>query len=148
MPSPVKVGVFAAVQSDPRFTMGSVSCLSVSAAGSATGSPPAATERYPPDSLPAVPVRVATCCPGAVSQLAIFAASQVTNCLTEYSISFTQVRYGSPAIDARKGGYSTSKFLQVNHPTIPGCIDIIKNLGLLHRPRYIHRGSHQNFVYS
>ena len=40
-------------------------------------------------------------------------------------------------------GYSTSELLNLNQPTIPGCIDIIRNLGLLRRPRYIHRGCRQ-----
>ncbi|XP_075957467.1 interferon-inducible GTPase 5-like [Anarhichas minor] len=44
--------------------------------------------------------------------------------------------------------YSTSQLLQLNNFSAPPFISAIKTLGLLRRPRYIHRASRRKFVYS
>ncbi len=43
--------------------------------------------------------------------------------------------------------YSSPQLLTLNNRTIPTCIAAVKELGLLRRPRYIHKSSHQKFVY-
>jgi len=44
--------------------------------------------------------------------------------------------------------YSIPQLLKHNNCIIPTCISAVKLLGLLRRPRYIHRSSHRKFVYS
>ncbi|CAJ1059652.1 hypothetical protein F2P79_025107%2C partial [Xyrichtys novacula] len=44
--------------------------------------------------------------------------------------------------------YSSSRLLELNKHIIPPCVSLFKQLGLLRRPRYIHRSSRQQFVYS
>ena len=43
--------------------------------------------------------------------------------------------------------YFAPQLLKYNNRSIPPCISTIKQLGLLRRPRYIHRGSGRNFIY-
>lgn len=44
--------------------------------------------------------------------------------------------------------YSILQLYKLNTPISPFCISIIKKLGLLRRPRYIHRSSRRKIVYS
>ncbi|XP_016150225.1 uncharacterized protein [Sinocyclocheilus grahami] len=41
--------------------------------------------------------------------------------------------------------YSIPQLLTLNNRTIPTCIAVVKELGLLRRPRYIHRSSRRNY---
>ncbi|CAL8235226.1 unnamed protein product, partial [Arctogadus glacialis] len=43
--------------------------------------------------------------------------------------------------------YFAPQLLKYNNRSIPPCISTIKQLGLLRRSRYIHRGSGRNFIY-
>ncbi|XP_062862555.1 uncharacterized protein LOC134324589 [Trichomycterus rosablanca] len=43
--------------------------------------------------------------------------------------------------------YSVDQLRKFNNCTTPSCISVIKQLGLLRRPRYIHRGSRRKLVY-
>ena len=44
--------------------------------------------------------------------------------------------------------YSSARLLDLVSYSIPSAITVIKSLGLLRRPRYIHRGSRRKFIYS
>lgn len=44
--------------------------------------------------------------------------------------------------------YSAIQLKKFNNYTLPSCTSVIKQLGLLRRPRYIHRSCRRKFVFS